>query len=433
MQAHTQPSRSPATRLQQTRPWQPLLEGDCRALALQAVQEIADGLRESRSRLGMTDFSLAGGSAGLAVFFAYLHQAFSEPAATPRGFLEAAIAAAREGPTRASLYSGLAGVGWAATHLQDGLAGLDVEDITADIDEALDEHLGVSHWLAEYDLIDGLVGFGVHALERLPRPAAAACLGRVVEHLAGLAEPRPEGVTWWTPPDGLIPEQRQRYPRGYYNLGLAHGVPGVIALLGGACAAGVAPERARPLLDGAVHWLLAQRMAEGPAAFSCFVGPDVAPTPARLAWCYGDLGVALALLGAARAVGEEGWEQAALTIARRAAARPLASGVIDAGLCHGAAGVGHLFNRLFQAKGEECFAEAARFWLQRALSLRQPGYGIAGYLSWVPGPGGAMTWLAEPGLLTGAAGVGLALLAAATTLEPAWDRLLLVSLAPATA
>jgi hypothetical protein len=103
-------------------------------------------------------------------------------------------------------------------------------------------------------------------------------------------------------------------------------------------------------------------------------------------------------------VGEAGWERAALAIARRAAGWPADKSVFDVGLCHGAAGVGHLFNRLFQATGEDCFAEAARFWLERTLALRQPGRGIAGYLSWSPGADGALTWLAEPGLPHGGGG-----------------------------
>jgi lantibiotic modifying enzyme len=393
--------------------------------------EIADRLSEPLSLPGRTDFSLAGGTTGLAIFFAYLSQTRSEQEAVARGFLEEAIAAASDGLTQASLYGGLAGVGWAAAHLQDRLAGHDTEDITAEIDQSLLEHLSPSRWSAEYDLIGGLVGLGIYALERLPRPAAVACLEQVIDHLAGTAERRPEGITWWTNPEWLIPKTRERYPRGYHDLGLAHGVPGVIALLGRACAAGVAEERARPLLNGAVRWLMAQRMTQGPAAFSSFVGPDIPPAPARLAWCYGDLGAAAALLGAARCVGEADWEHAALVIARRAAGRPTEqSGVVDAGLCHGAAGVGHLFNRLFQATGEDDFAEASRFWLERTLALRQPGRGIAGYLSWGPGEDGAMNWLAEAGLLTGAAGIALALLAATTSIQPDWDRLLLVSVAP---
>jgi hypothetical protein len=38
--------------------------------------------------------------------------------------------------------------------------------------------------------------------------------------------------------------------------------------------------------------------------------------------------------------------------------------------------------------------------------------------------------VADKGLLTGAAGVALALLAATTALEPDWDRVLLVAIPP---
>src|SRR5262249_36055361 len=161
----------------------------------------------------------------------------------------------------------------------------------------------------DYDLINGLVGFCVYALERLSRPAALACLERIVERLAETAEQRPDGVTWWTNPAWLPPETRAQFPHGYHNLGLAHGVPGVIALLGRVCAAGVAVAQARPLLDGAVRWLLAQQR---PGGFAHWVAPEVAARPARLAWCYGDPGVAAALLWAARCVGQPEWEAAAL-------------------------------------------------------------------------------------------------------------------------
>src|SRR5262249_14299323 len=99
-------------------------------------------------------------------------------------------------------------------------------------------------------------------------------------------------------------------------------------------------------------------------------------------------------------------------------------------LCHGAAGLGHLFNRLFQATGDEHLAEAARVWFRRTLDLRQPGRGIAGFEA---GKGNAhrrLLWVDDPGLLQGAAGIALALLAAATPLEPGWDRLLLVPIPP---
>ena len=179
------------------------------------------------------------------------------------------------------------------------------------------------------------------------------------------------------------------------------------------------------MLEGAVAWLLAQN-GDTDSAFPYCVGPRIKPVPSRLAWCYGDLGIAIALLGAARGASQPEWEREALRAARRAAARPFArSGVADGGLCHGAAGAGHLFNRLYQATGEPWLRAAAQVWFRRTLKMRRTGRGIAGYSAFRQG-----AFLTDPGILEGAAGVALALAAAVTPLAPDWDRLLLLSIPP---
>jgi lantibiotic modifying enzyme len=396
--------------------WRPILQGACKDRAAETVQAILHDLPPEQG--AEDEPSLAAGSAGLAVLHGYLAQTGNGPehAAAAHRCLQHALAAVAARPATASLYSGLTGVGWALAHLGDRLPGLNGEDDLAAIDAALLHHLDQSPWPGNYDLIDGLVGYGVYALERLPRAAAAACLRRVVQHLAETSRQCPEGVSWWT--------DRAELPQQGYNLGVAHGVPGVIALLGQACAAGVAVETARPLLEAAVRWLLAQQGRHG---FPHWVGPEADAAPGRLAWCYGDPGVAAALLSAARCLDEPAWESQALAIARRAAARaPELAGVMDAGLCHGAGGLGHLFNRLAQASGDARLAEAARFWLERALEMQRPGRGLGGYETCRAGEGGP-DWVAEPGLLTGAAGIALALLAATTPIEPVWDRMLLLA------
>ena len=59
--------------------------------------------------------------------------------------------------------------------------------------------------------------------------------------------------------------------------------------------------------------------------------------------------------------------------------------------------------------------------------MRRPHTGVGGYRAFRGTPGGEPGWEASTGLLTGAAGVGLALLALATNQEPRWDRCLLLS------
>ena len=136
----------------------------------------------------------------------------------------------------------------------------------------------------------------------------------------------------------------------------------------------------------------------------------------------------MSLLLAARCIKHAEWEREALKIARRAARRKLEdTGVIDAGLCHGAAGLGHIFNRLFQTSGEKVFRDAARSWFERTLNLRRANEGFGGFMVYRVTEEDGPTWRAEPGILEGAAGIALALLAASTSIEPAWDRMLLVS------
>ena len=421
--------------------WRPLLDGAIAKHALEAVEAVAMAIPKSsvaqssgsRLRSGQDmvhDASLAFGAAGLAIFYGYLSRtgSGSQYRQAALRFLQKAGHAVESVTMNPSLFGGFTGVAWAIAHL-DGRFVNPGEDSTEAVDEALNDSVSRPGWKADYDLVIGLVGLGVYALERLPAAAAISCLKGVIDRLEETAENRAEGTTWNTAPELLRPQQRERCPRGYYNLGLAHGVPGVIALLGAACAAGVRIRKARKLLDGAVAWLLRQkRRARAGSRFPAWVAPGMPRDSCRSAWCYGDPGVAAALFCAARSVGEKAWEQEALEIARGAATRPPEeAGVVDAGLCHGAAGLGHVFNRMYQATGDTTFRRAARFWLERVLAMRRPGRGIGGFSARAAREDGTRYWENDPGILAGAAGVALALLAATTSIEPAWDRMLLVS------
>ncbi|HTQ80067.1 MAG TPA: lanthionine synthetase C family protein [Thermoanaerobaculia bacterium] len=420
-----------------TPPWRPLLTGELVEHAQRVLSDIASGLATTATGDSARDLSLAGGQAGIAMFFAYLNAAYPDQGHddTAMSFLERAIEGTSELAVGAGLYSGFAGVAWALEHLQGRLFDPDGEDPGEEIATILQGYLGRTPWYGDYDLISGLVGFGVYGLERLPRAAGQACLEATVARLAETSEVRPEGgISWYTPADRVGPIQREAFPEGYYNLGVAHGVPGVVGLLGEVCAAGVAPAESRRLLDGAVEWILTQRLAEGAGSlypYNFAVG--IAPTATRLAWCYGDLGIATSLLAAARAVGEPAWEKEALTIARSCAARALdGSGVVDPGLCHGAAGAAHLFNRLYQATGEPSLGEVSRRWFEKTLTF-QKTEGIGGFQAWLPKSNdiqGDLGWMDDAGFLTGSAGIGLALLAAISDVPPEWDRVLLTAIRP---
>ena len=413
-----------------SRAWRPLLTGALATRARAAIDDVARDCRGLRKK-PRRDPTLAGGTAGLAVFYAYLHRAlpggrFSKSALAFLEDAQDAVATFRMTPW---LYSGFTGIAWATAHVEAMLLPPDGRHSTAEIDDAIRDLVGRRGWRGDYDLVSGLVGLGVYALERMPEPSAAGCLGQIVDRLAEIAVKTRDGTAWFTAPELLPPWQREVAADGYFNVGLAHGVPGVVAVLAAAAAAGVRRARIRRLLPGVVRWLLSRRLAsEDGCHFPAWDVPGTESVACRAAWCYGSPGVAAALFAAARSTGEKAWEAEAVDIARAAAERrPEASGVTDAGLCHGAAGLGHIFNRFWQATGDPAIRRAAAYWFDRALSMREPGEGPGGFFALEGLPGEGFKRDPSPALLGGAPGIALALLAATTSIEPAWDRMLLVS------
>jgi len=219
--------------------------------------EIAEALWERRATL---DPSLASGLAGAALFLGHLSRRPGWASQMPRSLELLAMAVARiERAPSASLFSGFSGIAWCVEHLRKGLIPFEEEDPNRDVDELIWHVLDAETWYGGYDLISGLVGLGVYALERLPLPSGRALLARLVQHLEHLAIPRGPGLTWPPAPDTLPDWQQELCPAGYLNLGLAHGVPGVLAFLAAVRAQGIEPDRCDRLLDqgmAGLRWFL---------------------------------------------------------------------------------------------------------------------------------------------------------------------------------
>ncbi len=409
--------------------WQPLLGG---ALGVQA-DEVVRAFASSRPEgLRLRSASLASGSCGAALFWANLAVGFDLRGA--RALCERAIELTFESldehPADCSLFGGLAGVGWGLLEIHRlGLMDFP-EEVFASIDPVLLER--VQRPWDRYELIYGMAGIGVLALARLPGAWADQVLSRIVEQLAARATHDPDGVTWLTPVGLLEPEEAARFPRGTFNLGLAHGMPAVVSLLARCAAAGVREELARPLARAGASWLLARRQR---SSFPSRWMPDRPGELSREAWCYGNPGVGIALLSAARALGDVPLEREAVAVLRDAAVRPPAeTGVQDASLCHGSAGLAHILNRAYQATGEPCFRDAAVAWFRDTLERVRREQGEVHFDAYVSGrgPDGTIETSFGPcdDLLLGGGGAGLALLSALSSTSPRWDQFLMTDVGP---
>ncbi|GLZ35616.1 hypothetical protein Lesp02_78030 [Lentzea sp. NBRC 105346] len=285
--------------------------------------------------------SLGEGHAGIALLFAEL--AADDPGARRAAHAHITAAAPGVSNQHPSLFTGAPALAFAADRARRGPGDYDrlltrLDELVADrartLINAENERMAAGRPLTEtssYDLINGLVGLGVHLLNR-----DSPVVRDVLTCLVAMTEPvRVQGVEvpgWWVdapPAPGL--------PTGHFNLGLAHGVTGLLPLL-------VRARGTVPGLDEAIErvrtWLAGLRLdgEHGTCWPSHVTWPDEAgPVPHEInAWCYGTAGVAHALQLSSDPAGTD----LAVGAMRSALAAPReAWGLVDSSLCHGLAGL----------------------------------------------------------------------------------------------
>ncbi len=316
--------------------WQALLTGAEAARARGVAREIAVALADppscwlppgtSEEFAPVANATLGMGRAGIALLFGYLARVEGDATSAVRArelISEAArLAAART--MSPSLSSGFTGIAWALRRLRRwGVVEVDEASFDA-VDQALAAFLDAQPWPWDVDLLAGLGGIAVYALERLPRDGAARCLELIVRGLESTAQVTEHGTAWFTRPELLRADSRLSSPQGHFNHGVAHGVPGIVAVLADVGAAGIERERAFALAADGARWVLASRLPGG-HTFPSVSGPGIEVKPTRLGWCYGAPGIAATLLRLARQLGRADWEREALCIGLWAAARPVAA------------------------------------------------------------------------------------------------------------
>ncbi|WP_404190733.1 lanthionine synthetase C family protein [Streptomyces tauricus] len=287
--------------------------------------------------------------------------------------------------------------------------------------------------LAEFDTIRGLTGYGAYLLRRNPD---SSTMRAILDYCVRLTEPiTHHGETlpgWWaqTGPSG---NPDDRFPGGHANTGMAHGIGGVLALLALAVRKGSVTDGHHAALRTILAWLdrWKEETGGGPVwpywvtreeLRSGRLGSSV---PRRPSWCYGAAGLlraqqlaALALGDTNRQIDAENRLVAALTDPEQLKA------TTDNGLCHGFAGLAHAAARTAD-DAHPSTAGRLRAVIPALLARVIP-----------PGTDPDLTATAliqdedgGPGLLNGAVGIALALLAPSTAAPPrsAWDACLLIA------
>jgi lantibiotic biosynthesis protein len=396
-------------------------------------------------------YGVAQGYAGLALLGGQLDRCFPGEGwdEVAHEHLEiAAHGAAAQGYVGPGAFAGLSGLAFATWYLSRG--GERYQRLTATLERALirKADLMTSELTAassgvpvhHFDVISGLSGIALYLLCRSDEPVVGAALAEVTRSLIHLSHEDNGLPRWHCPGDLLVDDDavRRLYPHGYLNCGLAHGIPGPLGVLALAHKAGVECEGLEEAIDRLAGWLLAHRCddswgANWPTAVGLLrdedrptgaaSGSDSPSGPSHAAWCYGSPGIARALYLAGAALRRPEYCEAAIDAMQAVLRRPIPARRLDSPtFCHGVAGLLTIVLRFANDTGIAGMQAGAVAITQQLLGLHEPE-SLLGFRS-IEFEGRRVD---QPGLLDGAPGVALALLAAATDVEPAWDRLFLLS------
>ncbi len=440
--------------------WQPLLDKRLGARACEAACFVAQRMRDSTYVNEIAEIAnhealfpshrspsdVASGDAGLALMYSYF-----DACMPGQGFdlvTQQYLRIAAEGTRQStlafpSLFGGTAGL--AFTLVQASQGGKRYQQTLARVHQGLCRQILTHPWRrpesaagvasSDFDLIMGASGVLVYlvSLEQVDSTIQAA-IAHLLAYLLWLSEAgQPLGQErWYVPPD-LLPTDmhRQHFPGGYFDCGLAHGIPGPLAALALAWVAGYRYPGLREAIASLAGWVVAHRVeqeggSDWPASLplECATAPQTWQQlpPTRSAWCYGAPGVARSLWLAGRALGDRELCVRGIKAIEAVLRRPVAARAIDAPtLCHGVAGLLQICLRF----AHECESDLVHAHIpiltEQILEAFDPTSALGFRDIDERGP------CDQPAWLTGAPGVAMVLLSAATNVTPTWDRVLAIS------
>jgi hypothetical protein len=326
-----------------------------------------------------------------------------------------------------SFARGLAGIGWTVEFLeQKGFTKHNTNVLLEDVDFLLSHVLEHEMKKGNYDFLHGAVGIVLYFISRMQKNKnLSEILQKFTIQLNELGEKQSTRSIKW------ISEIDYETHKTGYNISLSHGMSSIAAVLSKLYTIKEGDkEMINNFLHGCINYILEQEIDKDKygSFFPSYALESMEQLyGSRLAWCYGDLGIAMTLWQAGVALQNEAWKNKALEVLLFAAEkrRDLEKNMVkDAGLCHGTAGIGHVFYRAWWNTRMPEFKTAADYWFEQTLKMTKFDDGLAGYKVWLPH---LKEWVNTYGILEGIAGIGLALLTYYHEIEPVWDECLLLS------
>jgi len=272
--------------------------------------------------------------------------------------------------TDATLGSGLSGAGWLIQNLVsiNTLNYSDYNESLIEFDNLIYKSITHDKTLKNYDLFMGLIGKGVYFLSRYYFSKSISHLNYIVEItnlLLSFSISDNNKLIWI---GRLQSKDESDEFEDSIVLGFAHGLPSILNFLSKVFT--ISPSKE---IENSIYQLVDtlssyQRMDNTKNKwFPHYItnGVDYPESYSkRLAWCYGDLGLCYSLLCSAYTLNDVNLitnaEDQLIKLAEYSNLKE--SQIYDAGFCHGASGVGHIFYKSYCLSNKPIFLKASKYW-----------------------------------------------------------------------
>ncbi|MGB0868221.1 MAG: lanthionine synthetase LanC family protein [Flavobacteriales bacterium] len=162
----------------------------------------------------------------------------------------------------------------------------------------------------------------------------------------------------------------EKYIQMKISLGLSHGLPGFIVVFTKLYNKNIQSNLCKEIVQDQINFILELENPNRTIREHAFYPTSISLEDehfysSRLAWCYGDLGIAMAFYISGDILREENWKNKAFEIFDYyiEVKGDINAGIVDAGICHGVAGVALIYYCIhYKTKNEKYFKEA-KYWL----------------------------------------------------------------------
>jgi lantibiotic biosynthesis protein len=258
----------------------------------------------------------------------------------------------------ANLSNGLAGIYWAFNFLiNNKVIEDDYKSDIKQIGDLIRRSTNDDFIKGNYDLFYGFMG-KIVALQSDPNFSLDSIKYGAIKVLDQISIKDKTGIYWQDYDD-----------KNQINLGLAHGIPGIVSFL-----CDCQSEEGFSWVAKSLNWLSKIR---NHGLYSYPSGIDLKENQtlieSRLAWCYGDLSVAFSFLKAGKYLANHEYAEEGKAIAKNTLNRDIANvglskiveaDCLDISICHGTTSIALMYKKIFELCGDIEFHKASRNWSQ---------------------------------------------------------------------